>query len=229
MTGYSKSCAAPPVETRPSTLRLMKEDELALDPCPACCSTCTTSFPAQLTGDSHYGSANMLPAGTIEFMVTTRHFCDHLHADDGWHPFRGDLVLPHLTHASDSSICDELEYLIKHKYILASYRHHVAVLLIYVRIYIIPYDLPNVDGKLLLRPENIAKPARLYLKRLLPTIDKNSDKWAGRSSSPCLSTSPIEPFLYSKPVRFLVPFILHFYHLRRQSIDTGRPDDGRNI
>ena len=109
-------------------------------------------------------------------------------------------MLPHLANSTDSSICDELDYLIKHRYILASYRYHVSADLVYIRIYIIPYDLPNVDGKLLLRPENVAKPARLYLKRLLPTIDKTLSKWEGYSDILVSSTFPSEPFSFSNVV-----------------------------
>ncbi|KAJ8456942.1 hypothetical protein ONZ45_g18517 [Pleurotus djamor] len=44
-----------------------------------------------------------------------------------------------------------------------------------VRVYLVPYDLPNVKGTLQMRPTNILAPARRYLKSLLATLSSENN------------------------------------------------------
>ncbi|KAG6817776.1 hypothetical protein H0H87_003184 [Tephrocybe sp. NHM501043] len=46
-----------------------------------------------------------------------------------------------------------------------------------LRIYIIPYDLANVQGQLRIRKKDILSPARRYLRRLLPLIIQDRETW----------------------------------------------------
>jgi hypothetical protein len=119
---------------------------------------------------------------------------------DGWHPFRGAVLRSHLTNVEDSRLCDELDYLAMHKYIAASHRLHVLGRRLYVRIYVIPFDLPNVDGRLLVRVESISRNARSYLRRLLPRIDKNLENWEGHWDIHPGREPPFEQFLCSEVV-----------------------------
>jgi hypothetical protein len=142
----------------------------------------------------------MLPAGTVQLGVLTDSFCAHVHSADGWHVFSGDTLLPHMANDEDSRLCDELDYLTQHEFIFASYTFSSTRETIYVRIYIIPFDLPNVDGRLLNRPEDVLKPARRHLWHLLPMIDKNQEKWEARVSDSSRVNS--EPFLPVVIVRY---------------------------
>ncbi|PPQ63287.1 hypothetical protein CVT24_006812 [Panaeolus cyanescens] len=56
-----------------------------------------------------------------------------------------------------------------------------------VRIYIIPYDLSNVQGRLRTRKEAIVSPARKYLQRLLTKISQNIESWNGNGIGTGLS------------------------------------------
>jgi len=179
----------------------MKQIDFVLEPCPSCCSICVARGATVTEEDSPYSLSNLLHAGTIEFSIRTREFCTHGHAEDGWHPFRSGVLLPHLSNADDASICTGLDFLVDHQYLSASYRFHDSAEHIYVRIYIIPYDLPGVEGKLFLRSEVVTRRARLYLRRLLPMIDQNLEKWQGHLDIDLCQPPLIQPFLDSTAVR----------------------------
>jgi hypothetical protein len=48
-----------------------------------------------------------------------------------------------------------------------------------LRIYLIPYDLPNVQGKLRVRKSSILNPAKRYMRTLLSRIIQDYDGWRG--------------------------------------------------
>ncbi|KAF8205525.1 P-loop containing nucleoside triphosphate hydrolase protein [Mycena galopus ATCC 62051] len=50
-----------------------------------------------------------------------------------------------------------------------------------IRTYLIPYDLPGVQGRLRVRRDEIVAPARRCLAGLLPKISRDPECWAGRS------------------------------------------------
>jgi hypothetical protein len=148
----------------------------------------------------------MLSAGTIEVAVTGR-FCNHVHADDGWHMYLGELIRPHVDNREDTQTCVELDYLVDQRFVSASYRLDPTLKFIFIRIYLIPYDLPNVEGQLFLRPETVLRPARQYLWRLLPKIDKSQEKWDGRTPvSAAYPPENYQPFLPLKAVLHYISY-----------------------
>jgi len=68
-----------------------------------------------------------------------------------------------------------------------------------LRIYFIPYDLPNVQGKLRVRKENVLNPAKRYMRNLVPRI---SQDWMG------LETTAFMPNLQ---VHYLETEAFHIY------------------
>ncbi|KAF8163635.1 hypothetical protein B0H34DRAFT_781279 [Crassisporium funariophilum] len=129
-----------------------------------------------------YALHNLLQGGslTLGFGVELQHLiCDHSHAEDGWHHFEPHSVIPHLSKPEDISLCQELKFLAKNLFISATCRSTPEGALA-IRIYLIPYDLSNVQGKLRIRPENVVGPAKRFLRKLLPRITSNAEKWAGR-------------------------------------------------
>src|SRR5687767_9059054 len=98
--------------------------------CNSCCEACSASSrsASQDKGSpqaSPFAFQYLFPAGTIHFHVVpdaTPGFCNHTHAEDGWHPFLCASFLPCLTHVDDNGLCGEIDFLIKHHFIAATYR-----------------------------------------------------------------------------------------------------------
>ena len=150
--------------------------------CPSCCAGCfVAEIPSEPSNESPYSLVNLLAVGSvfIKLEIEPQHLiCDHIHAQDGWHYFNAHSVIPHLSDSEDISFCRQIEFLVKHRFIMATYRatHDAAMAL---RIYLIPYDLSNVQGKLRVRGENVLAPAKRYLRQLLPKIINNGEIWDG--------------------------------------------------
>lgn len=150
--------------------------------CPSCCAGCfVAEIPSEPSDESPYSLENLLPVGSvlIKLGIEQQHLiCDHNHAQDGWHYFNAHSVIPHLSDSDDISFCRQIEFLVKHRFIMATYRatYDAAMAL---RVYLIPYDLSNVQGKLRVRGESVLAPAKRYLRQLLPKIINNEEIWNG--------------------------------------------------
>ncbi|KAJ7772943.1 SNF2 family N-terminal domain-containing protein [Mycena maculata] len=144
---------------------------------------------------SPFSLTNFLAYGTISVCLRPdaldqlHHECqaDPMVAQDGWNGFSADLLLKSLGNTEDYSLIREMEFLIREKFLYASYWVKNDSLLI--RIYLIPYDLPGVQGRLRVRTDNILGPARRYLSSLLPKISRSPDSW----QAICLSVPPPAP------------------------------------
>jgi hypothetical protein len=152
--------------------------------CPSCCHGCFGGTQVQWYTQPELGAAysleNLLAAGTVVVNLNPdvqESVCNHTHAEDGWHPFQNNLFKGHLT-VEDASVCREIEFLVQHRFISVTYRLG-SLTRVFLRIYIIPFDLANVQGKLRVRKEVILGPARRYLKTLLPKIVQAADNWNG--------------------------------------------------
>jgi hypothetical protein len=153
-------------------------------PCPSCCAPClsgTVSRPVVASSVGNpYALANLLPAGTIQVSIAPHELCGHAHAEDGWHFFESHNLLPHLTTAEDDSFVRQLDFLVSHRFVSATCRLTLSRETLIVRIYVIPFDLANVQGKLRVRDEvRVIAPARRYMKELLPRILQDGRLWEG--------------------------------------------------
>jgi hypothetical protein len=150
--------------------------------CPSCCAGCfVADIPLVPSNGTPYSLDNLLPVGNVfvKLAIEPQHLiCDHTHAQDGWHHFNGHSVIPHLSDPEDISFCRQIEFLMKHRFIVATYRATYDAIMA-LRIYLIPYDLSNVQGKLRVRAENVLAPAKRYLRHLLPRIINNEEIWNG--------------------------------------------------
>ena len=150
--------------------------------CPSCCAGCfVAEIPSEPSKGTPYSLGNLLSVGSVSVNlgIEPQHLiCDHTHAQDGWHSFNVHSIIPHLSDAEDVSFCRQIEFLVKHQFILATYRatHDAKMAL---RIYLIPCDLSNVQGKLRVRGNNILAPAKRYLRQLLPKIISSEEIWNG--------------------------------------------------
>lgn len=157
--------------------------------CPSCClDCCYGQQPVQQDLDSSadpYSLLKLLPAGTIHLPLSQPAFtCDHYHTEDGWHAFRGQALLQYVASIEHDSILRELDFLMKHSFISCTCRLGKLGDVLHVRIYIIPHDLLNVQGRLRVRDETtVLAPARRYLSVLLPKIIQDASCWKGTSDS----------------------------------------------
>ncbi|KAK7019510.1 helicase C-terminal domain-containing protein [Favolaschia claudopus] len=102
-------------------------------------------------------------------------------AEDNWldFPSSSPLFFKYLRNPEDHSILHELEYLILHKFVFASFAL-VDSKYLSLRIYLVPYDLPGVQGRLRSRRDDIVGQARRSLISLLPKLAQDPDCWEGR-------------------------------------------------
>lgn len=158
-----------------------------MDYCPSCCSSCSSTSPQKPSTISlPYSLSNFLPAGTVQISLTSGvgPTCCHAHAEDGWHAidlnFDSGIVNP-----ASEDLVKSLAFLVQQQFIAATYRvscaNSSAQLL--ARIYLIPYDLPGVNGRLsynVRKRENgqVLGLARRYISHLLPQIMQDQESWA---------------------------------------------------
>lgn len=153
--------------------------------CSSCCLDCqqatspATSFPA--VPNTPFALGNLLQAGTVNLNISPeirQAICDHHHDEDDWHEFKPTMLIPRLTDPQYVDFCHELEFLSRQRFITVTYRCLDDGQLI-LRIYLIPYDLVNVQGRLRIRKDNILNPAKRYMRTLLPKILQDLDTWNG--------------------------------------------------
>lgn len=146
-----------------------------------------------------YSLRNFLPAGTLALPVACAEavHCDSCHSD-GWHDWPGYAHLSSTMRAEEHDLLRMIDFLATHKFISATCRlGHQAGLK--SRIYLIPWDLAGVEGRLRRRDiQTVLQPARKYLRILLFRITKDDASWAGGF--------PIDetvPFFHKEIVRML--------------------------
>ena len=154
--------------------------------CPSCCLTCVSKPPAiAAPALTPYALGNLLPAGTVHLPITPdESSCDHHHSEDGWHAFRCLPMLQRLVAPEDDLLLRELDFLIAHSFISCTCRLSRLGNVLNVRVYLIPHDLANVQGRLRVRDEaTILAPARRCLKVLLQRIVQDDTLWEGDDAS----------------------------------------------
>ena len=177
--------------------------------CSSCCLDCLQTTPGTKppSTDTPYALHNLLQAGTITLYVSPdvrNVICDHNHAEDEWHTFDATPVIPLLNDSRTIEFCREMGFLMQQHFLSITYRCLDNQKLI-LRVYLIPYDLGNVQGKLRVRKDNILNPAKRYLRNLLPRISQDFGRWRDG-----LSMESGKELIPGMPVReslFLSPFL----------------------
>lgn len=157
-------------------------------PCQSCCANCFISASASTPLELPFSLRNLLAVGTIAIglPVEKQHqVCDHTHAEDGWHSFRAEGLASLLPNAEDLTLCHELDFLIKQRFLSATYNCMIsdgsrAV----IRIYLIPDDLCGLTSALRMRKDAVLNPARRFLRHILPMISKNVGMWFQSPDTP---------------------------------------------
>jgi hypothetical protein len=117
-----------------------------------------------------FGLDHLLPAGAVILKLS---IADQLlvrstiEAEDDWDRFEPSSFLPCVTSTGDDTFLRQLDFLSNNEFIRATYRL-LELKTLHIRIYFVPFDLPNVQGRLRIRDEAVMAPARKYLRELLP-------------------------------------------------------------
>ncbi|KAI0313126.1 SNF2 family N-terminal domain-containing protein [Amylostereum chailletii] len=149
--------------------------------CNICCQVCQTRAANPPTSEAlAYSTRHLLPAGTVHVSILQDDIpCNHQHGHEEWHQFCGEVLIPRLANApADEQLCRELDFLILHRFIMVHFHLAASRRTVYLRIFVIPHDLPNTQGKLQIRDEaSVLKPARRYLKNILPQVIQHDGQW----------------------------------------------------
>ncbi|KAH9928494.1 P-loop containing nucleoside triphosphate hydrolase protein [Epithele typhae] len=142
---------------------------------------------------------SFLPAGTVSIPVFILEDGPSLSEDiatDGWAPLPGTpSSSPFRAHVPDDALLETLRFLVKHKYLVATYLiktaseiDATAPAVLIIRVYIVPWDLAGSGGKLSLywrrgKERVILKAAQKGLRKLFTQIRQDRTLWDGNHAS----------------------------------------------
>ncbi|KAI0784409.1 SNF2 family N-terminal domain-containing protein [Abortiporus biennis] len=144
------------------------------------CTACGESGPSNTP---FFDTQHFLPAGVLSLSLRSQLQCtDEMHRHpDGWYFFpRISQILT--VDFTQVTLVKMLNFLVDHHFLFATYHpgeDHLSCML-YARIYLIPYDLNNVQGVLRRREKvKVLDPAQKYLRVILPLIARSESVWNG--------------------------------------------------
>lgn len=82
------------------------------------------------------------------------------------------------------TLLEGLSFLIKHEFALVTSKLLSSHCLVLLRVYLVPFDLPGVQGRLMNRQEHTLIQYRRFLKEILPKIINDGDYWEGAGTLP---------------------------------------------
>lgn len=141
-----------------------------------------------------------------------------------WRAFDGETAnsLHSVCSPGDATLLESLSFLVAHDFarVTSSFLSlHTTLLL---RVYLIPYDLPGVQGRLMNRQENTLVRYRRSLKDILPRISVDSDCWRGGD------VLPPNPSLFL-PSSLVGVFVVPGKFIAVPKLTTGLEDYGGDI
>lgn len=107
----------------------------------------------------------------------------------------------------DVALLESLSFLIEHEFARIASNFSSTHHLILLRIYLVPFDLPGVQGRLMKRQEQILLHYRRSLKEILPRITSDGDYWRGADvlpSNPSLFLPPSQVGTFFDPSKLIV-------------------------
>ncbi|KAJ3554063.1 hypothetical protein NM688_g3299 [Phlebia brevispora] len=100
----------------------------------------------------------------------------------GWHDWLGYIHLSCMVHAEDQDLLHILDFLTLHKFVAATCLIGAASKL-FIRVYIIPHDLGNVEDRLGRRDiMTIVQPGRRSMRILLSRLTRDRSSWEATTS-----------------------------------------------
>ena len=125
---------------------------------------------------------HFLPAGTLHLALHADVTPCDTHDIAVWHHYRADGSLFGLVQRESEPVVRLLDFLIIHHFVAVTCRVKPCAqrCMLIMRVYVVPHDLANVDGRLRRRDEaTVCTPARKYLSTLLPRLSVNKAAWNG--------------------------------------------------
>ncbi|KIJ69192.1 hypothetical protein HYDPIDRAFT_179066 [Hydnomerulius pinastri MD-312] len=155
--------------------------------CPFCTANTLLVAQGQPEADvsDPFAFHHLLAAGTITVAVHDGQApCNNIHGIDAWHalPIRGPSNRP------EDSLFRGLAFLTDNLFLRTTCRLGASAQILFIRVYLIPHDHPNVQGRLHSRRKTVVKEARRHLQALLPLIEQSEASWNADLSS--LSVMP---------------------------------------
>lgn len=131
--------------------------------------------------------SNLLPAGVLALTISgLDQNLPHAVSSKIWPKF--DEETAHGLHPfcspQDIAILESLSFLIEHEFARATSNFLSRHSLLLLRVYLIPYDLPGVQGRLMNRQEHILGHYKRHLREILPKIISDADYWRGADVLP---------------------------------------------
>lgn len=172
-----------------------------------------------------FGLSALLHAGV--FVVTLSRLDKNLsHAvfREVWPAFSQDTVnlLRPFCSSQDMILLEGLSFLIEHEFACVTSNFLSFHRLILLRVYLIPFDLPGVQGRLMNRQEQILVQYKRFLKGMLPRIISDDDYWGGTD------VLPPNPTLFL-PASLVGVFVHLSGFVAKSKLTTGLKDYGRDI
>ncbi|KAJ3894949.1 hypothetical protein GG344DRAFT_39846 [Lentinula edodes] len=131
-----------------------------------------------------FALCNLLQAGTVQIELKSKNMlCCNTHAEDGWHLFN-EVDLNGKVQASSENLLESLQILTSQRLMVATFNNvHPDMPSLVIRIYLVPYDLPGMNGSLSYharKRENAQGHglARRHMSILLPQIRRDQLSWS---------------------------------------------------
>jgi hypothetical protein len=161
--------------------------------CPFCADRYRLPVVQERDTADAFSLSNLLPAGTIT--VTVHNGASPCPSASNYRDWDSLTVRGLSTHPVDS-LFRELAFLTEHLFLRATCRLGTSGRMIFIRVYLIPHDLPNVHGRLHRRSEikTVVKKAQRHMHNIVPLIERNYGLW--NADEACLN-APQEHFLPS--------------------------------
>lgn len=135
---------------------------------------------------------NLLAAGTIVLRLAS-----------GWSvEASGNFELPsksqdlaNLLVPEESAFVKAIYFLLQNDFIATqcAVRRGTVRASLLMRIYVVPYDLPGMHGRLRLRDQKVLGPAGRHLRILLARVSRNSNDWEGSEHASGSMSEPVLP------------------------------------
>ena len=154
--------------------------------------------------------SNLLPAGVL---VLTFSGIDqnprHAVFREKWRAFDQETArsLRPFCSPQDIGVLESLSFLVEHEFARITSNFLSIHALLLLRVYLIPYDLPGVQGRLMNRQEHILGHYKRSMREILPKMISESDYWRGADvlpSNPSLFLPPSSVGVSIDPIKFIV-------------------------
>lgn len=153
-----------------------------------------------------FGLSNLLPAGVLALTLSSPdRSLAHAASRETWPAFDLETArsLYPFCSPQDITVLESLSFLVEHEFTRITLKFLPLHSLLLLRVYLIPYDLPGVQGRLMNRQEHILGHYRRLMRDILPKLISDGDYWRGTDVLPLNPSLFLPPSLVSVYVSIL--------------------------